>query len=101
MKMGSIAIALVAEYGDVWPAAISLMGNSCTNPRPASRAQAANGMRSRISPIPQLRDEGIENSGSSSPAVRPVGTVRVMASRVSLDRLSQRDGQFRGQSPQV
>ena len=90
--MGSMAIALVAEYGEVWPAAISLMGSSCSTPRPASRIQADMGTRSRISPMPQLRDEGIENSGSSSPAVRPVGTVRVMAWRVSLDRLSQRDG---------
>jgi hypothetical protein len=29
MKIGSIAIALIAEYGDCWPEAISLIGSSC------------------------------------------------------------------------
>src|SRR5688500_3190410 len=69
--MGSSAIADSAEYGDVCPALISLRGSSCSADSPAWRSQSANAGRSAISPIPQLREEGIENSGMSAPARLP------------------------------
>ena len=36
MKIGSIAIALIAEYGEFCPSAISLIGSSCTNEKPGA-----------------------------------------------------------------
>ena len=72
MKIGSIAIALSAEYGELWPSAISLTGSSCSDRQAGARAATpAKTGRSAISPIPQLREEGIENSGTSAPARRP------------------------------
>ena len=63
--MGSSAIALIAEYGEVCPGAISFVGSSCSTPSPASREpSASSAARSPISPMPQLRVEGIEKSGS-------------------------------------
>ena len=40
MKIGSIAIALIAEYGDCWPGAISLSGSSCRTAQPRGRQPA-------------------------------------------------------------
>jgi hypothetical protein len=71
MKIGSIAIALSAEYGELWPPAISLSGSSCTKANPALDTQSPSAGRSASSPIPQLRRDGIEKSGTSSPAYRP------------------------------
>src|SRR5262245_26119295 len=71
MKMGSIAIALIAEYGEFWPSAISLIGSSWTNENPASDIQRPSRGRSPISPMPQLPPDGIEKSGTSRPACRP------------------------------
>jgi hypothetical protein len=68
MKIGSIAIALRAEYGELWPSCISLIGRSCTKSSPTLSSQRPNGTRSGISPIPQLRRVGIEKSGTSAPA---------------------------------
>ena len=68
MKIGSMAIALIAEYGDCWPGAISLIGSSCSTRCPAPASHAVSGARSPISPMPQLVDEGQENSGTSRPA---------------------------------
>src|SRR5580692_4236631 len=70
MKIGSIAIALIAEYGDCWPGAISLIGSSCSTRWPAAASQAVSGARSPISPIPQLAVDGHANSGISRPARR-------------------------------
>ena len=39
MKIGSIAIALSAEYGEFCPSAISLTGSSCTKSSPAAVSQ--------------------------------------------------------------
>src|SRR4051812_22324325 len=69
--MGSIAIVLNAEYGDRWPGAISLTGSNWTRPRPAVISQRAKCGRSEISPIPQLSRDGMENSGTTTPARRP------------------------------
>src|SRR3954468_11591614 len=74
--MGSIAIALRAEYGEFWPSAISLTGRSWTKRSPAADSQGASRGRSEISPIPQLRRDGIENSGTSAPAWRPLSNAR-------------------------
>ena len=71
MKIGSIAIALIAEYGEFCPSAISLIGSSCTNEKPASAIQAPSRGRSPISPMPQLSRDGSEKSGTSRPAWRP------------------------------
>src|SRR6185437_1719145 len=71
MKIGSIAIALSAEYGEFWPSAISLSGSSWTNEHPASAIHAPSLGRSGSSPMPQLSFDGTENSGTSSPAWRP------------------------------
>src|SRR5262245_53533788 len=73
MNCGSIAIALSAEYGDISPGGISLIGSSCKILRPAVSSQRTIEAMSPISPMPQLRDEGIENSGMSAPARREPG----------------------------
>src|SRR5262245_32381795 len=73
MNCGSIAIALSAEYGDISPGGISLIGSSCKILRPAVSSQRTIEAMSPISPMPQLRDEGIENSGISAPARREPG----------------------------
>src|SRR2546421_358500 len=78
MNSGSTAIALSAEYGEYCPSAISFSGSSCTKLKPASRIQQPMRMRSGISPMPQLSLEGIENSGTSRPACRPVKKSRGM-----------------------
>ena len=70
MKIGSIAIALIAEYGDCCPGAISLSGRSCRICWPAPAIQAVSGTMSPMSPIPQLAVEGHENNGMSRPARR-------------------------------
>ena len=70
MNCGSIAIALSAEYGDVSPGGISLIGSSCSSRWPAPREPPRHGSMSPISPMPQLRDEGIEKSGTRIPARR-------------------------------
>src|SRR6516225_7872826 len=71
MNTGSIAIAVRAEYGEFCPTAISLSGKSWTNENPASASHAPNFGRSPISPMPQLSRDGIEKSGTSTPACRP------------------------------
>src|SRR5439155_1330505 len=71
MKIGSIAIALIAEYGEFCPSAISLRGRSWTKARRASRIHRAKLGRSASSPMPQLARDGIEKSGTSTPACRP------------------------------
>src|SRR3954464_6972428 len=65
-----MAIALIAEYGEFWPSAISLTGSKRVKSSPQRSSQAANRVRSGISPIPQLARDGIENSGTSAPAWR-------------------------------
>src|SRR5262245_3870450 len=70
MNCGSIAIALRAEYGDDSDGGISLIGSMRRRRCPARSSQRVTASRSPISPMPQLRDEGIENSGISSPARR-------------------------------
>jgi hypothetical protein len=70
MKIGSIAIALIAEYGDCCPGAISFNGRSWRMPCPAAASQAVIGSMSAMSPIPQLDVDGHENSGMSRPARR-------------------------------
>src|SRR5262245_956872 len=66
-----MAIALIAEYGDCWPGAISLIGRSCTTRCPASASQAVSASRSPMSPMPQLVVRGHENSGIRMPDRRP------------------------------
>ena len=56
MNIGSIAIALIAEYGDCWPGAISLSGSSCSTRWPAAASQPVTGATSPMSPMPQLAD---------------------------------------------
>src|SRR5262245_45588536 len=85
MNTGSIAIALNAEYGELCPSCISLSGRNCTKSKPADSSQRANGTRSGSSPMPQLCRDGIEKSGTSTPACRrllnrrpplPMGTLQ-------------------------
>src|SRR5438874_8220313 len=78
MNSGSIAIALSAEYGEFCPSAISFNGSSCRKLNPASRIQHPMRMMSGISPMPQLAREGMEKSGTSRPACRPVKKSRGM-----------------------
>src|SRR6476620_3280647 len=66
-----MAIALIAEYGECWPSAISFTGSSWTKSHPARSSHDANRARSGISPMPQLPRDGIEKSGTSTPACRP------------------------------
>jgi hypothetical protein len=68
MKMGSMAMALIAEYGEWPPGAISFTGSNCRMSLPVSRSHVHNGTRSAISPMPQLREDGAEKSGSRTPA---------------------------------
>src|SRR5881628_4198445 len=70
MNCGSIAMALSAEYGEVSPGGISLIGSSCRRCCPADSSHRVIGSMSPISPMPQLRDDGIENSGTRIPARR-------------------------------
>ena len=67
-----MAIALNAEYGELCPSCISLSGRNWTKSNPADSSHFESGTRSGISPIPQLRRDGIEKSGTSTPACRPV-----------------------------
>ena len=67
-----MAIALNAEYGELCPSCISLSGRNWTKSNPADYSHFERGTRSGISPIPQLRRDGIEKSGTSTPACRPV-----------------------------
>ena len=71
MNTGSMAIALRAEYGEFCPSSISLTGSSWTRSSPAADSQRANSGRSAISPTPQLARDGMEKSGTSTPACRP------------------------------
>src|SRR4029077_12017548 len=71
MKIRSMAIALMAEYGDCWPGAISLMGRSCITRCPAAASQAVVGSRSLMWQKPQPVARGHENSGVSMPDRRP------------------------------
>src|SRR5687768_3152737 len=89
MKMGSIAIAVIAEYGEFWPSAISLIGSSCTNENPASAIHRPSSGRSPISPIPQLSRDGIENSGTSRPAWRPWKKSRAIESLLHQARAAR------------
>ena len=71
MKIGSMAIALVAEYGDVPPRAISLSGRSCSTRRPAPASHAVIAATSPISPMPQLagrrtREQRDEDAGTAA-----------------------------------
>src|SRR5690606_19534792 len=68
--MGSVPIALSAEYGELWPVAMSSTGSTCSARMPAACSHGANSARSAMSPMPQLRDEAIEKSGSRMPARR-------------------------------
>jgi hypothetical protein len=70
MNCGSIAIALSAEYGDRSSGGISFIGSSCRMRWPAPASHRARGSISPISPMPQLRVEGMEKSGTSIPARR-------------------------------
>ena len=70
MNCGSIAIALSAEYGDVSDGASSFSGRICSTDWFAARSHAAMAGISPISPIPQLRVERSENSGTLMPARR-------------------------------
>src|SRR6185295_5117151 len=70
MNTGSMAMALTAEYGDCWPAAISFRGSNWRTDCPAADSHFVIGARSAISPMPQLRVEGKEKSGTSKPARR-------------------------------
>ena len=70
MKIGSIAIALIAEYGDRSPGAISLIGSSCSARWPAPASHRVIDGRSPMSPMPQLVVVGQENNGISNPARR-------------------------------
>src|SRR5579862_8926596 len=70
MKIGSMAMELMAEYGDDCPGAISLRGSSCKMRWPADASHAVNGARSPMSPMPQLLVDGNENSGMARPARR-------------------------------
>ena len=63
-------MALSAEYGDCWPGAISLIGSSWRMRWPAPASQRVSGARSPMSPMPQLVEDGHENSGISRPAWR-------------------------------
>src|SRR5262245_15919559 len=65
-----MAIALIAEYGEFWPSAISFTGNSRTKSQPARSSHEAKLARSGISPMAQLPRDGIENSGTSTPVWR-------------------------------
>ncbi|MBP1635859.1 MAG: hypothetical protein H6Q10_2433 [Acidobacteria bacterium] len=71
MNSGSIAIADIAEYGEVWPTATSLIGSSCSRSWPAATSHLAKRGMSGISPTPQLAREGIEKSGTTTPPWRP------------------------------
>src|SRR5215831_10425104 len=90
MKMGSMAIALIAEYGDCWPGAISLIGKICNTETPARVSHAASGAISPISPIPQLVVEAHENRGTRTPARR------VMASQLCKQNAAQSPRRRRG-----
>ena len=64
-------VARIAEYGEVWPVAMSLTGNTCSIRSPDARNHGPRRERSAMSPMPQLRDERAEKSGSRRPARRP------------------------------
>src|SRR5512139_2211844 len=66
-----MAIALRAEYGEQVQTDISLRGRTWRMSSRALESQAASGAMSPISPMPQLSVDGIENSGTSTPAWRP------------------------------
>src|SRR5262245_23400735 len=70
MKMGSMAIALIAEYGDCWAGAISLIGSSCSTRWPADASQAVVASKSPMSPMPQLVVREHEKSGIRMPERR-------------------------------
>src|ERR1043165_1144087 len=65
-----MAIALIAEYGDCCPGAISLIGSSCSARRPAASSHDVTAAISPMSPMPQLAAVGHENSGMRRPARR-------------------------------
>src|SRR5262245_58174665 len=73
MYCGSIAIALSDPYGDGSSGEVSVIGRSWSRRWPAKASHAAVRSRSPISPIPQLRADGIENNGHSRPARRSLG----------------------------
>ena len=77
MNCGSIAIALSAEYGEVSPGGISLIGSNWRSRKPAVPSQRVIAPMSPMSPMPQLRDDGREKSGTSRPERRdPVGDIK-------------------------
>src|SRR4051794_38834630 len=85
-----MAIALSAEYGERSCGGSSLIGSNCTNRCPADSSQRVSGPRSPISPMPQLVDDGIENSGTSIPARRDPGCDRVIGLIGASSRSSRR-----------
>jgi hypothetical protein len=72
MKIGSMAIAVTAAYGEWSFADISFSGSTCRKSKPASFSHAATSGISEISPEPQLSLLGAANNGSSTPACRPL-----------------------------
>ena len=80
MNCGSIAIALSAEYGEDSCSGISLIGSMRSARCPACSSHAVIASRSPISPIPQLRADGMENNGTSIPARLVLDSEEVMRS---------------------
>ena len=60
-----VSLRLFVDVGSV------LTGSSCNDRNPARSSHRAQRMRSSMSPIPQLRVECSENSGTTRPAARP------------------------------
>ncbi len=71
MKSGSIAIALIAEYGDCCAGAISLIGSSCSTRWPAPASHAAIGTRSGdLADAPARRRRDTRRAAAATPARR-------------------------------
>jgi hypothetical protein len=68
MKIGSMAIADRAEYGDACPLAIVPIGKSISRSNPDSASHAESGPMSPSSPMPQLDVVQAEKSGNRRPA---------------------------------
>ena len=89
MYCGSIAIALSAPYGEGSSGEVSVMGRSWSSRCPALANHAVIRSRSPISPIPQLRADGIENNGTRVPARRSFDT-SVMRGKIPENRSDYR-----------
>ena len=91
MYIGSIAIADVAEYGEVSPCATTPTGRSMRRSKPADDSQADSGTRSGSSPAPQLvgarrreqrnHDAGVTRLNAPAPACTPASTRRMPSSK--------------------